>query len=193
MLAFQGRNADFRAQGGLGKRNRDNAMQVVSLPLEEGVLFHMQNNIEVARRAAVETSFAVSGETNARSILDSGWNFRVHRPLPQDATFPFALQARIGDYTARTLAGGTGARNTEEALLVAHLPPATTRTASHRRFARCRTRAPALFAGFMAAHRDLGLGAKAGFFEFQAHIFPQIGASLSTTAPPGAPTAKNVA
>src|ERR1700730_16157627 len=114
MLAFQGRNADFRAQGCLGKRNRDNAMQIVALPLEEGMLLHMQNNIEVARRAAVQTSFAVSGETNARSILDSGRNFRVHHPLPQYASFRCALQPGICDYTARTLAGGTGARNTEQ-------------------------------------------------------------------------------
>jgi hypothetical protein len=97
----------------------------------------MQNNIEVARGTAMKTAFAESREADASAIFDSGRNFRVNRSLAQNPAFAFALGTWIGDYTACTLASGTSAGNTEEALLVTNLSPAITGTASHRCFARC--------------------------------------------------------
>ena len=60
MVAFQRRNDNFSAQGSLRKRDRDNAVQIVSLPLEEGMLLHMQHYVEITRRATVQTAFADS-------------------------------------------------------------------------------------------------------------------------------------
>ena len=135
MLAFEGGNADLRAQRRLGKRDRDHAVQIVALALEEGMLLHVQDDVEIARRATVKTAFAVSGEANAGAIFDAGGNFRIHRPLAQHPAFAFALGAGIGDHAARALAGGTGARDAEEALLVANLAAAIAGTAGDRSFA----------------------------------------------------------
>ena len=132
VFAFESGNADFRAQGSLGKRNRNHAVQVVPLTLEEGMLFHVQNYVQVARRAAVQAAFSVSGEANAGAVFHAGGNFCVHRPLPQHPAFAFALGTGIGDHAARALAGGTGARNAEEALLVADLAAAIAGTAGDR-------------------------------------------------------------
>jgi hypothetical protein len=99
-------------------------VQIVALPLEEGMLLHMQNHVQVARRAAVEAAFSVSRETNAGSVFHAGGNFSVYRPLTQHPAFAFAFGAGIGDHITRTLAGGAGTRNTEETLLVANLAAA---------------------------------------------------------------------
>ena len=111
-------------------------MQVVALALKEGMLLHVQDDVEVARRAPEQPAFAVSGEADAGAVFHAGGNLRVHRALPQHAAFAFALGAGIGDHAARSLAGRTGARNAEESLLVANLAPALAGTAGDRRLAR---------------------------------------------------------
>src|ERR1700687_5620658 len=95
------------------------------------MLLHMENNVQVTGRTALKTAFAVSREADAGSIFHPGGNFRVYAPLSQDPGFPLALGAGIGDNAARALTGGTGARNTEEALLVANLSAPGTGTAGH--------------------------------------------------------------
>src|SRR5450755_2499748 len=45
VLAFERRNADFGAEGGLRERNRDDAVQIVSFPLEERMLLHVQHDV----------------------------------------------------------------------------------------------------------------------------------------------------
>jgi hypothetical protein len=49
-------------------------------------------------------------------------------------------------------------------------------------FAGSSARAVALFASFVAAHRDPRLSAERGLFEFKGQIFSQIGATLSPAA-----------
>src|ERR1700680_2188432 len=128
MFPFESRDTNLRAQGGLRIRDWDHAVQIVPLALEEGMLLHMQNHIQITGRAAVQTAFTVAREADAGSIFDSGGNFRVNGSLAQNPAFAFAPGTWIGDYTACALASGTSARNTEEALLVTNLPPASTRT-----------------------------------------------------------------
>ena len=84
----------------------------------------------------MKSAFAKSREADASAIFDPGGNFGVNRALAQNPAFAFALWARIGDHTTRTLAGGTRARNTEKALLVPNLAPASARAAGYRSFAR---------------------------------------------------------
>src|ERR1700730_13153872 len=121
MFPFERGDANFRAQGRLGIRDRDHAMQIVPLAFKEGMLLHVQNHIQVAGRAAVKSAFSVAREADARTIFDSGGNFRVNSALAQDPAFAFALGTRMGNYAPCALACGTGALNTEEALLIADL------------------------------------------------------------------------
>ena len=81
-------------------------MQIISLTLKEKVFLDVQNNVQVARRAAVKTSLAISRKANAGSIFHACRNLRVDRPLSKNPAFPFALGAGIRNYAARALAGG---------------------------------------------------------------------------------------
>src|ERR1700680_842433 len=162
MFAFQGGKADFGAQCGLRERDRDDAVQIVALTLEEGMLLHMQNHIQITRRAPVEATFPVSREANAGSVFHAGGNFRVYGPLTQHPAFPFALGTGIRDHVTRPLASGTGARNAEKTLLVANLAAAVAGTARDRGLARGRTRTSTLLAGLVAPHRDFGFGTEDG-------------------------------
>ncbi len=113
-------------------------MQVVPLTLEEGMLFDMQHHVQITRRAAVHAAFSVSREANAGPVFHAGGNVGVNRPLAQHPAFAFAFGAGIGDHMTSALAGRTGARNAEEALLVANLAASVAGAAGNRRFARGR-------------------------------------------------------
>src|SRR5713101_9498745 len=185
VFAFQCRDGNFRAQCCLGKRNGNHAVQVVPFAFKKGMFFDVQHDIKIARRTAVKTSFAQSGKTDARSVFDSGRNFRVHRSLSQDPSFAFAFGARIGNHATRALACRTSACDAEEPLLITHLPAPGAGAAGHRCFARSGAGASAVFAGFMAPDRDLGLGAEDSLLELKGNILTQISAALSTAAPAG--------
>src|SRR5437868_9389862 len=126
MFALQCRYCDFCPQGSLGKRYRNNAVQIIAFSLEERMFLHVQNNIQIARRTAVEASFAISCETDAGAVFHARGDFRVDVPLSQNSTFSLALGTRIRNHAACALASGTGTRNAEKALLIAYLSPAIT-------------------------------------------------------------------
>src|SRR5215813_219660 len=116
-------------------------MQVIALAGEKRMLFHVEHNVEVARRPARHTGLSVSTEANAGAVFDPRRNFGFHGALTQHAAFSFALKARIGDHAAQTLASRAGTRHREESLLIAHLPAALAGTAGDGSLSRCRTRA----------------------------------------------------
>src|SRR5208282_2297104 len=166
------------AEGSLRKRDRNHAVQVVALALKEGVLLDMQDNIQVAGRPAERACLAEAGETNSRAVLHSRGHIGFDHALAQQAAFPFALRAGIGDYTARALAGWAGSSDAKKALLIPDLPSAITRPAIDWRFAgRCAVSA-APVAGLMAAHIHLLVGAEDRLIEFKVQVFAKIGSTL---------------
>ena len=46
-------------------------MQIRAVALEKFVRRKREENIEIARRAALHTGFAFTGQTNARAVLDA--------------------------------------------------------------------------------------------------------------------------
>ena len=54
----EGGHFDLAAQGGLRDIQRDGAVQVVFVALEEGVLLHLEEHVEIARGAAVGAGLA---------------------------------------------------------------------------------------------------------------------------------------
>ena len=162
-------------------------MQIVTFALEEWMLFNVQHNIEVAGRSAVSPGFAQPGKTYPRTVFDTGRDFGVHRSLPQNAAFPFALQARIGNYASRALTRGTSTRHAEESLLVAHLATPSTGSTGNGSFAGSGARASALFASLVAPNRNAGFRAEHCLFEFQRDVLTQIGTTLGAAAPARTP------
>src|SRR4030081_1114261 len=124
------------------------------------MLLHVQHNVQIARRPAERPSFAAASKPDPRAVFHAGRNFRVHRALPQNPSLAFALRAWVCNHVARPLTRRTSARNTEEALLIPHLPATVAGTASGRTFARRRARAMAIFTGFVTTYQHARLGAE---------------------------------
>ena len=130
----------------------------------------------------MESTFAKSRESDAGPVFHPRRNLGVNHALPQNASFAFALEARVSNHAARALARRTSPRNTEKSLLIAHLPVAIAATAGHRSFAFGSARAMTFFTSLVAAHVDFRVRPKNSFFKFQREIFAQISATLRTAA-----------
>src|ERR1035438_3623124 len=182
MLAVHGGHANLRAHGSLGYRYRNYAVQVVVFAREEGVLFHVQHYVQISGWAAKGADFARSGKANSRSVFDARGDLRVYGSLAQNAAFAFAFWARIGDDAACALAGGTGASDAEESLLIADLTVAVAGAASGGALPWRRTGAATVFAGLVAANRNLGLRAEERLLKLEGQVLAEIGAALNPVA-----------
>ena len=182
VFSLQRRNHNLRAQSSLRKRNRNHAVQVVALTLKEGMLFDVQDDIQIAGWPAKRARFAETGETNSRAVLHSRGHLSLDHTLAQQAAFAFALRTWIGDYAARALASLAGSSDAEEALLIPHLTAPIARPARDRSFAGRRTVTTARIAGFMAAHIHLLIGAEDRLLKFEMQVFAQIGSPLGAAA-----------
>jgi hypothetical protein len=110
-------------------------MKIGTLPFEQGMVLYVENNVEVAMRAAVNSSLAQSGEADSGFVFDACGNLGVNRFLLNHPAFTLALAARIADHASGALACRAGAGNAEEALLIADLSTPRAGAARHRRFA----------------------------------------------------------
>ena len=100
-------------------------MKIVPAALEKRMLFHVQHDVEIAVRTALDSSLAESGKANSSFVLDARGNFGVNYLLLNRPAFAFALGARIADHASSALARWASARNTEKTLLIAHLAAAS--------------------------------------------------------------------
>src|SRR5579875_2799222 len=80
-------------QRGRGHRDRDRAVQVVALPLEDGVgqLDDLQE--QVARRAAARAGLSLPGELDVSPVLDPGRDADLQGAPGADPAVPVALGA----------------------------------------------------------------------------------------------------
>ncbi len=192
LVAFHGGNANLGSHGGLRNGKRNDAMQIVSLALEKGMLFHVKHHVEIAGRTAELADLARAGKANARPVLNARGNLGINRSLLQHAALALALGAGVGDDIARPLASGTSAGDAEEALLIANLPAPGTRLARGWTFSRCRAGAVTGFTGFVTPHGHGGLRAEKCFFKFQRQVLAQIRAALHAAALASSTAAKHV-
>jgi hypothetical protein len=157
-------------------------VQIVTFTFEERMFFDVQNDVQVARRATVKTTFSVAGESNAGTVFHAGWNFCVDCALAQYAAFTFALHAGVGNDTPGALARGASTRNAEESLLVADLASSIAGTAGDRSFPwRC-ARTFTFLTTLVSPHCDLSVGAEDCVFELHVDVFAQIRAALGAAA-----------
>src|SRR5260370_32543625 len=167
MFSLQRRNHNLGAQGRLCERGRNHTVQVVSLTLKEGILFDVQDHIQIARWPAECARFAQAGETNSRAVLPPRRHLGFNHAPAQHAAFAFALRARIGDYTARALAGWAGSSDAEEALLIPDLASPVARSAGNRSFAGRRAGSAARVAALMPPDTHFLIGAENRFVKFE--------------------------
>src|SRR5437660_230862 len=134
MVSLQRGDFDFAAKSCLRKRNGNHAMEVGSFTLEEGMLFHMQHDVEIAGRPTEITSFSQTGVADASAVFHPGGNLGLDLTLFEYAAFPPAFGAGIRYHSTGTLTRAAGAGNTEKTLLIAHLAPSTATCTSDRSF-----------------------------------------------------------
>src|SRR5476649_2370823 len=177
-LAGQRRHFDFTAQGRLAERDRHFAMQVVAFALEHGVRLDVDFHIQIARRAAIGTRFAVAGRTDAHAVVDADRDLHFQRLVALDATGAAARCARIGDDLAGAVAFRAGLLDAEEALLHAHLAVAAAGRAGARRGARLGAGAVAGVALVPGRHADGRVEAVGGLLQRDFQVVAQVGAAI---------------
>src|SRR5204863_43676 len=91
---------------------------------EERMLGHGQLDVKIARRAASGPRFALPGEPQLISRLDSGGNADRDLLLRLDAACAPAVRAGLRDHAATSSAFSARARDGQEPQLVPDLPRA---------------------------------------------------------------------
>ena len=166
-------------------------IEVVLLAMEERVLLHVHDDVEIAGRAAGGAVLALAVEPQALTGRDAGGNLDRQLALAADAAGAAAALARLGDGLARAAAVRAGPRDGEESLLVAQLAGALALRAGLGVRAGRGAGALAGLAGLLARDLDRGLGAGGGLLEGDLEVVAQVGAALRPAAPP--PAAEDVA
>src|SRR6478736_5320366 len=118
LLLAEARHLELAAQRERREGDADVAEQVVALALQELVVLHLHDDVEVAGRAAGDTGLALALNPEPLSRRDPRRDLHGELALLQDAALAVAGGARLGDHLARAAALATGASDGEEALLV---------------------------------------------------------------------------
>ena len=93
-FAFQGGNGGLAAEGGGGEAERHLTVEVIAFALEELVSFDLDDDVEIASRAAFGTVVAIATAAETGTVFDASGDF--------DAQFG----ALFGAATARTRFAG---------------------------------------------------------------------------------------
>src|SRR5215471_9112911 len=184
VLAIHERYAHVAAEREGRKRNRHLAVKVVPLAVEERVLLHVDDDVEVAGRAASRTVLSLAVETKALPGRDSRRDLRGEFALAAHAPGATARLTGTRDDLARAAARRTGTRDGEEPLLKTKLAGSSTMAAGFRAAARRCARSLARLARFLARDLNRGFGAGVGLFERDLEVVAKVGAALRTAAPP---------
>src|SRR3954451_6922442 len=142
----------------------------------------VNDDVEVARRPATNSGFAVLRRAQARAVGDTRRDLEFDRARFFDAAFAVANTARFLDYLARAATTRTGLRNLEKSARADDLSA----TAAGRTVNGARTRLGAAALAFVArvelAYLDLLLNAERCFLKRDLHVVTQIAATLSAFA-----------
>src|ERR1051326_8645359 len=96
-------------------------MEVVLMPLEDGMFADLQRDEQVAGRAAVRAGLAFLGETKLRPVIDAGRNIDFELALAAHITLTAALLAGPPDNLSPAAALRAGTADRKERLLIDHL------------------------------------------------------------------------
>src|SRR5262245_49955272 len=138
------------------------------------MLLEREENIEIARRPAVEPGLPLTGQTDARALLDACGNVDRERALFLHMASAAALLAWMAHDAPLPAALGARALDGKEALARAHLAVACARCARLGLGSAFRARSAAPFAQHKRGHADLGGLAAIGVLERDLHVVAQI-------------------
>ncbi len=192
---IQRRHFDFAAQRRHGKVDRHFAVQVVAFTLEDGVLFHLHLNVQIACRCAVLARFAFAAQADAVAGIDASRDFNGQGFGFLNATVAVTFVARIFNQRAATVTVRTGLLYGEEALTHLYLAGTVTGWTGLRLGARFRAAAVANITLFQRRNADLFGDAANRLFQRQIHVVAQVGAAgcALTTATTAEDIAEHIA
>ena len=174
---------DRPAEGDDRERDVDFAVEVVTVALELGVLGHVHDHVQVARRATGEAGLALAVQPQALARGDAGRDLDGQLALACDAPRAPAPGARLADHAPRAAAQAARAGDGEEALLVTQLARPAALPARLGPAAGGRAGALAGVAGFLARDLDGRLGAGKRLLEADLEVVAEVGAALRAAAP----------
>src|SRR5690606_29092925 len=170
LLAVQRRYCERGTQGGLSQTQVESIVQLVALTLEQGVWFHLDVHVQVARQATVGARVAGVRHAQAVAAVDTARESDVDLVVDEPATPTFTYCARVGDYLTFALTIGARPAGDDGAEQGLRLAPDLARSAtacacllaSSTRFGPL---AAAVFAGGIALYSDLDGLAGPGLLE----------------------------
>src|SRR5439155_802416 len=120
-VALQRGHIDLRAERGGGEADGQFADDVVALAREGRMRGHIDQHIEVPRRAGVPPRLALVRQAQPNARLDAGRNVHGEHALHVHPPLPAARRTELGDRVAGALAAPARLIEGEEALLEAEL------------------------------------------------------------------------
>src|SRR5690606_2761220 len=146
------RHLDTAAQSRRGEGHRRAAEQGRAVALEARIAREMEENVDVARRAAASPRLAYAGQGDEGAFDAAGGDVHGQRLALLDPAFAPAGRTGIGDRLAHAAAGRAGLLDHEEAVARAHLAVAAAHLAGLRASARLRARSRTGIAGRGRVH-----------------------------------------
>ena len=117
-FALQRGNRNAVTQRRLPHGDGHDAVQVLIVALEDGMLTDAQDDVKIAGSAAAGSGFAFSLDSQPRSIVDPGRHVHFQDLFLPDASLATTLRAVRGDHATGASASRARARDAEESLLV---------------------------------------------------------------------------
>src|SRR6185369_2538010 len=168
-LAAERRYLDRAAERRRGHADRDGAVQVVAVTLEDLVLLDADLDVEIAVRAAVRPRLAVAARADPHAFVDAGRDLDLERLVALEAALAVARLARLGDDLAAAVARRAHLLDAEEALAHLHRSRAVAGGAVDRARSRLRAAALARLARLVRGDADLRFLAVGRFLERDLH------------------------
>ena len=115
LQAVESQNIDGRAQRGLGDVDRNGAMQIAFVALENGVFLDFEDHVQIAGRAAVSAGLAFIRQAQLGAVVDAGRNVDFQLRSRAQIAFALAFLARPANDLAASAALRTGAAHERKA------------------------------------------------------------------------------
>ena len=164
---------------------------IAAFALEDLVLLHIEEDVEIAGRCAAHAGFAFVRQANPGAVIDPGRNIYRQSFLPANPACAAAGTAGIVDHLAMPTTGRAGPFDGEEPLLTAYLADAAAGSAGGRLGATLGAGAGAIVATHRRGNADVDLAAVEGVLKRDIQIVPQVGPTPGAAAGT-APTAHEV-
>ena len=193
LLPVRRHDGHLGTQGRLGHREPQLEVQLRAIPLEDGMLLDVRDDVEVAGRAAARGRLPLPREADLVPVIDAGRDGDPQRALALRAAVATTGRAGLLDDLARAPAAATGGHVDDLAQQrgahLAHLAAAAALRTGGRRAARFGPAAGAGLAAVERAEAEVLVSPVDGLVEGQRQVVAQVSAGGPARSAGGAPPA----